>query len=97
MTKDKKEETRLYLETFLPDAVAQILESYQDFLNDKDSEQNQEFLAFHKACKVAISNVEQLLKLYKWIEEHGGKLPHEDDIKAMIENSRVRLKSHKKD
>lgn len=96
MTKKTKEETQLYLEKFLPDAVGQILESYQEFLNDKDSEQNKEFLEFHKACKAAISNIEQLLKLYKWIEDHEEKLPCEEDIKLMIEGSRERLRQYEK-
>ena len=96
MTKKTKEETRIYLEAFLPNAVGDILESYQDFLNGKDSEKNEEFLKFHKACKVATTNIEQLLKLYKWIEEQADKLPHEDDIKLLIEASRDRLKNTKK-
>ena len=92
MTKKTKEETQIYLEAFLPNAVGDILESYQNFLNDKDSEKNEEFLKFHKACKAAITNIEQLLKLYKWIDAQEDKSPHDEDIKLLLESSRKDLK-----
>lgn len=95
MTKKTKAETKIYLETFLPDAVGDILESYQNFLNEKSPDKNKDFLEFHKACKAAISNIEQLLKLYKWIEENEEKIPQGEDIKFLIEGTRHRLGDRK--
>lgn len=94
MTEKTKEETQIYLEMFLPDAIEKFLGSYQSFLSNKGSKKTAEFLEFHKACKAAISNVEQLLKLYKWIETHGENIPQSENIEKLIEESRARLKSY---
>ena len=77
MTKEKNEavcretitkETRLYLETFLPEALSKALESYHRFSGRDVVQDTKEFSDHHAACKVAISHVELLLKLAKWAD-----------------------------
>ncbi|MCB1530915.1 MAG: hypothetical protein H6853_04840 [Rhodospirillales bacterium] len=75
MTKDKiKEETRLYLQEFLPEALTRALDSYHRF-SEREAPQDdaKAFSAHHTACKVAIAHIELLLKLAKWAE-----LPDQD-------------------
>ena len=70
MTQDQiKESTRIYLQSFLPQALERALDSYQLFSDDKGSfENSKDFSEHHNACKVAIAHVELLLKLAKWAE-----------------------------
>ena len=70
MTQNKiEEQTKLYLEAFLPDALSNALESYQRFSGAAlEHKKTKDFLDHHKACKVAIAHVELLLKLSKSVD-----------------------------
>jgi hypothetical protein len=51
---------------FLPLAIQQILYSYENYvINFHEHEDIKKFSEHHKACKLAISNIEYLLKLQK--------------------------------
>ena len=110
MTNDVKEYARLHLDSFLPDAIGTTLESYQTFLQAETERAKQreltkaeegdiaplskEFLEFHKACKAALSNVEQLLKLTDWSDVPQST---QDDYKRMeriIEEAEKRIEAH---
>lgn len=95
MTQEKiDEQTRLYLEAFLPDALSNALESYQKFAaEEKKHETAKDFLEHHNACKVAISHVELLLKLTKRIE---GSMQQNQDLEKMIEQAKRNILEHEK-
>ena len=96
MTKKNKSktETKIYVETFIPDAISRIMETYNEFMKAenvsdlmmKDTEKVKEFIDFHKAVKAALSNIEGLLKFYKWVEEN------EDVIGTDDEDIRIKIK-----
>ncbi len=85
---------RLYFEAFLPDAISNILESCQSFLSSKDPEEAKNFLEFNKACKVALSNLEQLFKLYKDSELEENKIIEKEKLNNLLEKSRARIKNN---
>lgn len=96
MTKEinSKQETKIYVESFIPDAISRIMETYSEFMKAdnvsdlmmKDTEKVKEFIEFHKAVKAALSNIENLLKFYKWVEEN------EDMISDDSEEIKVKIK-----
>lgn len=97
--KDKTtQDTQIYLEIFIPEAMSQIMESYNNFLEKtgetKEVVEIKNFLEFHKACKAAISNIENILKLYQWVdkEESLGCTP--EDIQRKIDEAEQTIKSH---
>lgn len=51
---------------FLPDALKKTLESYHEYMKADISADN--FAEMHKNAKVAISHVELLIKLAKWVD-----------------------------
>jgi predicted nucleic acid-binding protein len=54
------------IDNFLPLALQQVLSSYKTHVtNFHDHENITKFSEHHKACKLAISNIEMLLKLHK--------------------------------
>lgn len=67
MTNDNTQNIDDLLELFLIEALPQIIEAYQEFLSKTNIEKEDldKFLEFHKACKMATANIEQLLKLQK--------------------------------
>ena len=107
MTEDVKEYARLHLDSFLPDAIGTTLESYQTFLQaeterarkrelEKVETQctaplSKEFLEFHKACKAALSNVEQLLKLTDWSNVPAATKDDYKKMEDMIAKAEARI------
>jgi hypothetical protein len=89
-----KNETKIYMEMFIPDAISQIMDTYNEFMKadkvsdlmTKDTEKVKEFVEFHKAIKAALGNIENLLKFYKWVEEN------EDIIGSDDEDIRIKIK-----
>lgn len=107
MNKDMIEDlTRQQIAAFLPDAISQTLKSYYRFAQqeapeDKTPGKNpvttREFADYHKACKVAISHIELLIKLARWAD-----LPDAKDedrnrqiiIAAMINEAQKELEDY---
>lgn len=86
-------ETQLYLEKFLPSALSKAMQSYENFSKqEKNYLDDDIFLEHHKACKVAISHVELLLKLAKSIEKPTQTNPYLED---MIKQAKENIKKHK--
>lgn len=52
---------------FLPEALRKTLESYHEYMKTDISAEN--FVEMHKNAKVAISHVELLIKLAKWVDQ----------------------------
>jgi hypothetical protein len=108
-----KQETKIYVESFIPDAISRIMETYNEFMKAenvselmmKETEKVKEFVEFHKAVKAALSNIEGLLKFYKWVEENEDLIGSDDeDIRLKIKKaqdnivtdlSKIRLKTGK--
>jgi len=67
MTKNLiNEDTKLYLEIFLPDALSATMSSYNDYILEKNKDKKpEEFIDNHKALKLALGNIETLLKIMK--------------------------------
>ncbi|OIN86847.1 MAG: hypothetical protein AUJ12_04355 [Alphaproteobacteria bacterium CG1_02_46_17] len=90
MTKISIEEnTRAQLAEFLPRALEKALNSYHRHMNKDVESQGFCFSTFHKDAKVAISHVELLIKLAKWVDQAGEEtnLPLiSADILALAEN-----------
>ncbi len=95
MTKKTKEDMKLYFEAFLPDAISDILESCQKFLSNKNPEESKDFLEFNKACKAALSNLEQLFKLYKESEIQDDKGLSHEALDRLYKKSHDRIGGHK--
>ena len=91
---NSKNETKIYVETIIPDAISRMMETYNEFMKAdnvselmmKDTTAVKEFIDFHKAVKAALANIENLLKFYKWIEEN------EDLIGGQDEDIRIKIK-----
>jgi hypothetical protein len=76
--------SRVQIASFLPDAIAKALTSYQAFMGkDISKDKAKEFSEHHGACKTAIAHIELLLKLARWAE-----LP---DVKAGTSNEQIML------
>ncbi len=84
-----EDNTREQLAEFLPRALHKALESYHGHMNQDVNSEDFSFSNFHKDAKVAISHVELLIKLAKWVDQAG---PEEQipvippDILAMAES-----------
>ena len=93
---ESKQKTKIYVEGFIPEAISQIMETYSEFMKAdnvsdlmmKDAEKVKEFIEFHKGVKAALSNIENLLKFYKWVEENEDMLSDDsEEIKVKIKKA----------
>lgn len=74
-------------------ALYKTMSSYQNFLDDSESETPAEFKNRHTACKAALSHIEMLLKLSIMVDDDEDNA----DINAMeklLENAQKELEGH---
>ena len=69
------------LKKTLPEKISQVLQSYENFSQQNEPEDAKSFCAYHTALKSAISHVDTLLKLAKWMNEDNQKFEIGADLK----------------
>lgn len=85
------DDVRTRLARFMPDAIAQALNSYYGFLTapDEGGENDEKgcaaarFSAQQKALKASVAHIEHLLKIVKWIEENEKGEGADQNLKAV--------------
>lgn len=97
MEQDKKtDDVRGKIARFLPDAIAQALNSYHDFITEPEEESRADgteepdnisrakrFSAQHSALKAAVAHIEHLVKLAQWVEKNGKPGASDRNLKTM--------------
>ncbi len=90
------EEVRELLSDLLPSLIESATRSYEAFSNADVPEDAKGFGAHHAACKAALSHVELLTKLGRWVqqEDEGGgvsTLSEDDEVAALLAGARAAL------
>lgn len=99
MTKRIKDDLRMQIIQFLPEALDKALMSYRLFASQLRYKKTTDFKAHHDAGKVALAHVELLLKLAKWVEPELSKSKRDHDVinlEEMIVNARQEVRRHNK-
>ncbi len=94
-----EEKTNQQIENFLPDALRCIMASYENFIKFGNSQEAlnesvediKNFIEFHKACKVALTNIEILLKFYKLVEKKENTSDYIEQIKSEVKSAEKRI------
>lgn len=94
-----EEKANQQIEDFLPDALRCIMASYENFIKfgnsqealNENVEDVKNFIEFHKACKVALTNIEILLKFYKLVEKKENTSDYLEQIKSEVKAAEKRI------
>lgn len=70
---------RKALRTLLPNAIERAVESYEAFATQLAPTDPKKFSAHHTACKSALSHLDYLTKLAKWVESQSISQSKEKD------------------
>ena len=104
MTDEKRktieQETQQQIAEFLPEAIAQALNSYYRFSQQDAPPEAKEFSAHHSACKVAIAHIELLIKLARWAELPDAKAENASDqllLASMMQKAQDELSRYKRE
>jgi len=73
------EKLKIGLKKALPQKIASVIQSYEEFADKSVPEDAKSFNAFHGACKSAVNHAETLFKLSKWIDEEAEDNKSSDD------------------
>ncbi len=63
------------LQKLLPEAIERAVASYEIFADQTPPEDPKKFSAHHSACKSALSHLDYLTKLAKWVETNSNINP----------------------
>lgn len=69
----------------LPDAIAQVLASYQDYTRDMPKQE--QFSTHHAACKVAIHHLILLLRAADMVEKKTRRTPDRAHLDLMMQKA----------
>jgi len=74
--KNLEKQSRIEIAKALPDAFKRAMTSYRHFIAKEQTDNSENFKKHHDACKVAISHIELLIKLAKWVDEQTEGVDH---------------------
>ena len=90
------DDVRSLLCDLLPNLIQNATNSYELFSLTEAPEDAKGFAAHHAACKAALSHVELLTKLVRWVEkeeqDQPASLSEDEEIAALLNGARAALK-----
>lgn len=86
------EKLKIGLKKTLPQKIASVIQSYEEFVEKEIPNDSKSFTAFHGACKSAVLHAETLFKLSKWVEENKEEeKSSEDEIFEIIKQTKSEI------
>lgn len=81
------------LAMLLPKAIDRAIASYEQFATQTPPDDAKAFSAHHSACKAALTHLDYLTKLAKWVEEKSQQetLSEEESLEPLIIKARATL------
>ena len=101
MTHKVQDDTKKRIAEFLPDVIAQALNTYHEFATSTPVEADaKKFAAQQAACKAAVAHIELLVKLARWAELPDPKAPDHNRqimIGALVQEAQAEIEAYNTD
>jgi hypothetical protein len=86
------EKLKMGLKKTLPQKIASVIQSYEEFVENENPKDAKSFNAYHGACKTAVTHAETLFKLIKWVNEDNEDIKSsDDDILEIIKETKKEI------
>lgn len=84
---------RQHLSTLLPSLMKGTTESYRTFAGVNPPYDTKEFAAHHAACRAALTHLDQLVKLARWVIDDDKKSDESDGEERLLDKTRLEMKN----